>query len=437
MSDNFYRAFEERYRGSSELIITRLRAYLPFILPLTKIYLTAPAIDLGCGRGEWLELLLQEGFLPQGIDQDEEMLQGCIDRNLPAMKGDAIEFLSQLPDESQAIVSAFHVVEHISFEQLRTLVLEAHRVLKPGGLLILETPNPENIAVATRNFYLDPTHQRPIPPLLLSFVPEYYGFFRTKVMRLQESKELVKKISPNLNDVIEGVSPDYAVIAQKTASIEVLDVFDHAFTQEYGLKLSILAERYDTAILHEIEKVDMKAQKIDNIENKLDHLVKLNEDDIQSLKEKVNKLQNEVVKFESTEQELRSQITYWHQRVIDLHQSLSWKITRPLRLIKKIITGEIFEVNNRIKLFNSIKNTLKKSIRKSVNFLSRRPRLKRNIIKIISKFPRLHSYLAQLVAKSKLTLVSAERRDHNSNEIILLTPFESEIHEKLKKVIDN
>ena len=178
MSDNFYRAFEERHRGPRELILSRLAVYRPFISPLKLINLAPPAIDLGCGRGEWLELLLDEGFSPLGIDQDEEMLQGCREQNLPAQQGDAVAYLATLPNESQAVISAFHVVEHISFDQLRTVVSEAFRVLKPGGLLIMETPNPENIVVATRNFYLDPTHLRPIPPQLLSFLPEYYGFAR-------------------------------------------------------------------------------------------------------------------------------------------------------------------------------------------------------------------------------------------------------------------
>lgn len=254
VKDNFYRAFEDKYRGSRELILSRLQAYLVFISPLKEIYPAPSAIDLGCGRGEWLELLLHEGFLSRGVDQDEGMLQGCVERNLQADKADILEYLSSLSDDSQTIVSAFHVVEHISFDQLRILVSEALRVLKPGGLLIMETPNPENIAVATRNFYLDPTHQRPIPPQLLSFLPEYAGFFRTKILRLQECKALSENKSPTLNDVFEGVSPDYAVVAQKAAPVKTLELFDQAFNQEYGLELKTLAERYDAGMLMMIKQ---------------------------------------------------------------------------------------------------------------------------------------------------------------------------------------
>ena len=233
MSDDFYRAFEEKHRGSRELIKTRLRAYHPFVNPLAEIYKGGNTIDLGCGRGEWLEIMAEIGLSPCGVDLDDGMLSDCLALNLPAQKEDAIAFLKSLGDESQVIVSAFHLVEHVCFDQLQSIVLESLRVLKLGGLLIMETPNPENIVVATCNFYIDPTHQKPIPPQLLSFLPEYYGFNRTKVVRLQESKELLMSQTSTLKDVFVGVSPDYAVIAQKTASIEILEFFDQAFNNEY------------------------------------------------------------------------------------------------------------------------------------------------------------------------------------------------------------
>ncbi|MFH2055588.1 MAG: hypothetical protein ABIJ61_06505, partial [bacterium] len=123
----------------------------------------------------------------------------------------------------------------------------ALRVLKDGGLLILETPNPENLAVATNNFYLDPTHVRPLPPGLLSFLTEFEGFRRTKVLRLQEPKDL-RKDDPSLLDVLSGASPDYAVIAQKDGPAAFLADFDQAFSAEYGISSQELADRHSNAI---------------------------------------------------------------------------------------------------------------------------------------------------------------------------------------------
>jgi len=195
MNDGFYRAFEERYYAPRDVIKSMRAQYLPFVMPLKNTYGTGSVYDIGCGRGEWLSIINDEfGWNVFGVDLDEGMLKDCIERGLAVKKGDAVEYLKTIQSESQLVVSAFHVVEHISFEQLKSVVIEGLRVLKPGGLLIMETPNPENIVVATNNFYVDPTHQRPIPHQLLSFVTEFYGFKRVKTVRLQESKKFYKKL---------------------------------------------------------------------------------------------------------------------------------------------------------------------------------------------------------------------------------------------------
>jgi SAM-dependent methyltransferase len=259
MSNDFYRAFEERYRGSRELIKLRQRVYLPFIEPLLSFYKNEKAIDLGCGRGEWLELLKESGFDAQGVDLDEGMLEACHDLGLNVVTKDAISALKELPDESQIVVSGFHIAEHIDFSDLQLLVKDALRVLKPGGLLILETPNPENITVGTVNFYLDPTHQKPIPPLLLSFLPEYYGFFRVKLMRLQEDNALSVSEEISLYDVLGGVSPDYAVVAQKSADQFLIACNIDAFEKEYGLTLSNLAEKFNQQLI-QVAKTAISAE---------------------------------------------------------------------------------------------------------------------------------------------------------------------------------
>ncbi len=258
---NFYRAFEDRHRGSREQIKARLRVYLPFVEPLCGFYADAAALDLGCGRGEWLELMAGSGFKPYGVDLDEGMLSGCRELNLPAEKGEAVAFLAALPAESQVVVSAFHVVEHIGFKQLQSVVSEALRVLKPGGLLIMETPNPENLIVATQNFYLDPTHQRPLPPQLLSFLPEYYGFEKVKILRLQEPVELSGGKPPMLFDVLGGVSPDYAVVAQKNGRSEILAATNPAFEAEYGLSLASIVIKYDRQTGAKVRQIEADAQK--------------------------------------------------------------------------------------------------------------------------------------------------------------------------------
>ena len=241
----FYRAFEDRYRGSRALIKQRLQAYASFLEATRGLSAPASILDLGCGRGEWLELLRERGFPARGVDLDAGMLANCSDLGLDVRQMDALVALREVPDASVSVVSAFHLVEHIPFETVRQLIAEAYRILVPGGLLLMETPNPENLVVGTANFYLDPTHERPVPPLLLSFATEYAGFMRNKVLRLQDEAGMLTG-SLDLWQVLEGASPDYGVVAQKPAGLDVISSFDQAFDGEVGVSLHAVARAYES-----------------------------------------------------------------------------------------------------------------------------------------------------------------------------------------------
>lgn len=248
-ANDFYTCFENRFRGPRQTIMARLAVYLPFIDPLPRLYDGCRALDLGCGRGEWLELIGSRGFDVRGVDLDQAMLQDCRMRGLSVECMDAARAVTELPDESQVVVSGFHIAEHIQFGVLQRIVQEALRVLRPGGLLILETPNPENLLVASLNFYIDPTHLRPLPPQLLAYLPEYYGFHRTKILRLQESSEIKEPDTKiDLLRVLAGVSPDYAVVAQKKCEDKKLAEFDGPFKMEYGVTFEELAFRYEARL---------------------------------------------------------------------------------------------------------------------------------------------------------------------------------------------
>jgi O-antigen chain-terminating methyltransferase len=103
---------------------------------------------------------------------------------LNVSREDAIAHLISRPDASLAAICAFHVLEHWSMASIVTFFNQAKRTLADGGLLILETPDPENPSVAGYLFYIDPTHRRPLPSQLLSFLAEEYDFEETKVLRL-------------------------------------------------------------------------------------------------------------------------------------------------------------------------------------------------------------------------------------------------------------
>jgi len=364
MKDYFYRAFEERYYAPSDVIKSLRRQYIPYISPLIDIYPKSATFDIGCGRGEWLELMNESGFSPYGVDLDDGMLNACMEKKLPAEQGDAISYLAGLPNETQSIVSAFHVVEHISFEQLQGMIKDALRVLKPGGLLIMETPNPENIAVATRNFYLDPTHKKPIPPLLLSFLAEYYGFARVKIIRLQEDKELQEKENITISDIINGVSPDYAVICQKMADTSIMSSFDIIFSREYGLTLSQLCEQYE--------------RRINKKELIIDELLSKNEQMKIEIREKLEKNQVEyrtqIERLESSIGELKFN---YIKQMDSIYASSSWRITKPLRFFSAKAKCLLIKVRPHfLKMKFLIKIYLKPTIRRLIAFIEKNHSLK-------------------------------------------------------------
>ena len=284
MINNFYKAFEDRFRGSRELILSRLQVYTPFLVTLKEIYPNANALDLGCGRGEWLQVLEEHKIQAYGIDIDEQMLEVARELHLHVEKADALTYLRSLPSKSVSVISGFHIVEHLPFDILQELVIEIKRVLMPAGLLIFETPNPENLKVASSYFYIDPTHIRPIPYQLLSFVIEFYGFQRINLLRLQEDPKLNQSdYKLTITDVLDGVSPDYAIVAQNDASEDVLSSFNNTFERMYGIESTHVEGNFQKQLQEENlyfhRKIDEFHRKIDDAQ----HHAKVAEEQYQSI----------------------------------------------------------------------------------------------------------------------------------------------------------
>jgi SAM-dependent methyltransferase len=320
---DFYRSFEDRHRGPREEIARRQRVYVPFLDGVRSIGVPAHLLDLGCGRGEWLEVARDAGWQAEGVDSDEGMLAACRDAGLDVRSGDAIEFLRDCADASAGAISALHVVEHLPFEVLFALVREAMRVLAPGGLLVLETPNPENLVVGTSAFYMDPTHARPLPPALLSFVAEYVGFERVATLRLHENLAPGQQVT--LNHVLAAVSPDYAVVAQKPGASS--DALDALFARKTGIDLYEMADRWEeplrqlkvdahlareaaTKSLFESRELAVRVQEVERRINTGPMLAE----------HAIDRMFQAIERMEHLEGRLQA-----------MQASTSWRVTRPLR----------------------------------------------------------------------------------------------------------
>jgi len=170
LTEQAYGALEHRCRGSREEIRRRLRVYVPYLEE------RAPVLDLGCGRGEALELLAEHGIAARGVDASGEMVARCREHGLTAVQGDLFDHLAGEPEESLGGVVSFHVVEHLQPAERARLVHLAWRALRPGGVLILETPSPLSLVAGARNFWADPTHLRPVHPASLEVLMREAGF---------------------------------------------------------------------------------------------------------------------------------------------------------------------------------------------------------------------------------------------------------------------
>jgi SAM-dependent methyltransferase len=213
--DSLYAAFEDQFRGERAEVKRRFRVYLPI---LREAEVVADVLDIGCGRGEWLELLKSEGIGARGVDRNRVFIEQCRQSGLDVFEEDALLYLRSLPDNSLSAITSFHLVEHLPFETLIKLLDESVRLLKPGGLLILETPNPENFMVGSCNFYSDPTHRNPLPSQTLQFLLEARGLFRIRIMklrpwdeaRIEGDSEIVKRFNEYFYS-----APDYGIIGWK------------------------------------------------------------------------------------------------------------------------------------------------------------------------------------------------------------------------------
>jgi SAM-dependent methyltransferase len=203
--------FSEQFRGSEEDIRGRMRRYAGLFAGC------APVLDLGCGRGELLEALGEAGISARGVELSAELAAICRAKSLDATHADLFDHLASLPDNSLGGIACIQVVEHLKRPLLPELAALAFRKLRRGGVLAIETPNPECLAIFATHFYLDPTHRHPLPAALLAFFLTEAGFTRIDVDYLAPAAEAFPELAalpePLQRRFFGGL--DYAIAARK------------------------------------------------------------------------------------------------------------------------------------------------------------------------------------------------------------------------------
>lgn len=215
-----YVAFENQYRGSEENIKNKLKEYLKYFEGQDNV------LDIGCGRGEFLEILKENNINAKGIDIDKDMLTLCKEKNLNVENSDALTYLGGLEDNSLGGIILTQVVEHMEPNDLIKLISLAYKKLKPGARFVAETINPQSLIVFSEAYFMDLSHIRMIHPYTIKFLVENARFseafiiYLSKVgddLRIPEVSELpleFNKAINKLNDVVYGYR-DYAVVGRK------------------------------------------------------------------------------------------------------------------------------------------------------------------------------------------------------------------------------
>jgi 2-polyprenyl-3-methyl-5-hydroxy-6-metoxy-1,4-benzoquinol methylase len=210
-ADFDYQAFSHRFRGSEEYVKGGQAFYVPYFQNCRAV------LDIGCGQGEFLEVMREAGISARGIDQSSESIQYCKGKGLDVQQADLFTYLSAAPALSLDGIFCSQVVEHLPAAGIPELIRLSAQALQPGGIIAIETPNPECLAIFATHFYLDPTHVKPVPSAQLAFYLQESGFGGITI----EPRFPAPDFYPELNDLPEGFRKkffggmDYAIVARK------------------------------------------------------------------------------------------------------------------------------------------------------------------------------------------------------------------------------
>jgi O-antigen chain-terminating methyltransferase len=206
-----YGRFAERFRGSEEYVRKGVEFYLPFFAGCQNV------LDIGCGRGEFLELMHENGVPAKGIELSEESVRLCTEKGLDVEVADLFAYLASQPEQEFDGIFSSQVVEHLDPRTLPDMISLCASRLRRGGVLAIETPNPECLAIFATHFFLDPTHTRPVPHPLMAFYMEEAGLGQIEVHKLSPAidtmPELASLPEDFRNKFFGGL--DYAIIGRR------------------------------------------------------------------------------------------------------------------------------------------------------------------------------------------------------------------------------
>jgi O-antigen chain-terminating methyltransferase len=202
-------ALVEAFRGSEQEIGHRLEHHLPLLRD------HGPVLDLGSGRGELLVMLRDAGVDATGVEADPALAGAATRRGLDVVQGDAGAVLRQQPENRWGAVTAIHLLEHLDPSAIMTVLAEARRTLRPGGLFVVESPNPRNLRVGAAEYWVDPTHRRPLLPDTLEVFFKASGFQLDRVEFLHPFPAEQQLTQDDKGEGLPGAAPEIATISRR------------------------------------------------------------------------------------------------------------------------------------------------------------------------------------------------------------------------------
>ena len=376
-----YLDFENKFRGSRDSIFSSLSHYDSLINTLFDFDPRINLLDIGCGRGEFLQRYSGKLVESKGIDKDIKMVELCKKNKINVIEGDALSLLKSFESESFSVITAFHIIEHLTKMQLFEFISSCKRILKPNGVLIMETPSIDNLLVSTKLFYLDETHINHINPDGLAFSLENIGFDQVKYFFINGGP-LQSANSLNLTRVLNGVAQDLLIIACKNQIMSNLLFTNSTFWQS---QLRIAPSTLESAS-------DFDFQMSRNISEL--------KECINGIEENLSELKRNHLNLDQGFVQLRNEMRYF-QKIKDLFKLPYVFIKKMISLFLNFIFGIMLKIlnsllSNRIVLEFLLTKKIKATLFNILNLLP----MKIGVI-FISKIYNKIDKLNQIDSKSK------------------------------------
>ncbi len=330
MEKDSYLSFENSFRGDEEKISFNFAQYNDLINLLLSTHSNHLFVDIGCGRGEWLQRWQGKVERLVGIEIDSDMITLGRAKGLEIIESDALAALDKFEDKSVSLITIFHMIEHITHDELSNLLSECYRVLNDHGILIIETPSIDNILVSTNTFYLDSTHISHINADRLQFLLKTRGFDQSKLFYIHGGP-LKNSSFTKLTRVLNGIAQDLLLVVTKS-KFQSDHIFSINTTWESSIDIGI------TTLQAAID-FDLKNEEMIQEFNKFNNFMHRKIKDLYAV---INSYQNNI-----------SELSILKKQVLDLNMKLKYiiiifqlvkKIFRPLLILYRLIKTKLSKI---------------------------------------------------------------------------------------------